>query len=186
MVQIPPFPNMISISRIVLSPVMFMIAEKKSMLFLLLLIIGFTDVLDGYIARKLNKETMIGAWLDSIADFVFFISFIVYSVWFESEYITGLKYYIIAIIVIKLFSVITGFIKYRQPGLLHTIGNKITGIIIYLGLCIFVLFRSTVIVEIGLSISILSSLEELFILLFGKSYKPNIKGIWKIKHLRTV
>ena len=184
--KIGTFPNLLSFSRILLSPVIFMIAGEKIMLFLLLVIIGLTDVFDGYFARKFNKETIIGAWLDSVADFVFFISFIVYSVWFESIIIVELKYYIIAIIVIKLLSAVTGLIKYRQPGLLHTIGNKMTGLIIYIGLCVFVLCRSTIIVEIGLYISILSALEELVILFIGNRYEPNIKGIWKIKHLHIV
>ena len=178
--KIGTFPNILSLSRILLSPVLFMIAGKKIMLFLLLSLIGLTDVLDGFVARKIKKETMIGAWLDSIADFVFFISFIIYSVWFELEYMIKLQYFIIVIITIKLLSVVTGFIKYRQPGLLHTIANKITHIIVFAGLCVFVLFRSTIIVEIGLTISILTALEELVILLIGNKYEPNIKGIWKI------
>ena len=178
--KIGTFPNILSLSRILLSPVLFMIAGEKIILFLLLSLIGLTDVLDGFVARKIKKETMIGAWLDSIADFVFFISFIIYSVWFELEYMIKLQYFIIVIITIKLLSVVTGFIKYRQPGLLHTIANKITHIIVFAGLCVFVLFRSTIIVEIGLTISILSALEELVILLIGNKYEPNIKGIWKI------
>ena len=180
--KIGTFPNILSISRILLSPVLFMMAGKKIMLVVLLIVIGLTDVFDGYVARKLKKETIIGAWLDSIADFVFFISFIVYAIWYESDILAELKYFIIIIISLKLLSAITGFTKYRQPGLLHTIGNKITGIIVFAGLCIFVLFRTTIIVEIGLHISILSSLEELIILLIGNRYEPNIKGIWKIKH----
>jgi len=183
--KISTFPNLLSLSRMLLSPVIFMVAGKRIMLFLLLLIIGITDMLDGYFARKFKKETMIGAWLDSIADFVFFISFIIYSIWFESEIIVEFTFFILVIISIKLLSAITGLIRYKQPGLLHTIGNKITGVIIYSGLCVFVLFRSTIIVEIGLYISILSAMEELIILLIGNKYKPNIKGIWQIKHLRT-
>jgi hypothetical protein len=43
------------------------------------------------------------------------------------------------------------------------------------------LLRSTIAVEIGLYISIISSLEELIITLIEKKYEENIKGIWKIK-----
>ena len=182
--KVNTFPNLLSLSRILLSPVIFIMAGETIMFFLLLVVIGLTDVLDGYFARKFKQETIVGAWLDSIADFIFFISFIIYSVWFESVIIIELIYYIIAIIAIKLLSAITGFIKYRQPGLLHTLGNKITGIIIFSGLCVFVLFRSVVVVEIGLCISIFSASEELIILLIGHRYEPNIKGIWKIKQLR--
>ena len=149
------------------------------MLFFLLIIIGFTDILDGYFARKLKKQTIFGAWLDSIADFVFFISFIVFVAMFESESIVKFQYFIGIIIVLKILSGIIGLMKYRQLGFLHTIGNKIASTIIIIGICIFVLFRYTIVVEIGLYISILSALEEFLIMLIGKTYQPNIKGIWK-------
>ncbi|MCL2094340.1 MAG: CDP-alcohol phosphatidyltransferase family protein, partial [Treponema sp.] len=66
------FPNILSISRIIFSPIIFFIKDNKYLLFSVLLFIGLTDVLDGYIARKYKKQTIIGAWLDSISDFVFY------------------------------------------------------------------------------------------------------------------
>ena len=177
---------MVSISRIVLSPLMYYLWENRWMLFSLVVIIGFTDFFDGYIARKLRKQTIFGAWLDSMADFVFFISFIVCAVLFDVAYIIELKYFIVIIILTKIASAITGFLKYKRPGFLHTIGNKIAGTIIIIGLCIFILFRNTLIVEIGFYISILSASEELIILLIGNSYEPNIQGIWALRKIRLI
>jgi len=158
---------------------MYFLWGNKVQLLLLLVIIGFTDVFDGYFARKMNKQTLFGSWIDSIADFVFFIVFIVLVVMFESETIVRLQYIVGVIIILKLLSGITGLIRFRQPGFLHTIGNKIANTVIITGICIFVLIRNTVVVEIGLYISILSALEEFLILLFGKIYNPNINGIWE-------
>ena len=178
------FPNMISISRIVLSPLMYYLWENKLMLFSLIVVIGFTDIFDGYIARKLRKQTILGAWLDSIADFVFFVAFIVFAVIFDTEHVVELKYFIVMIVMIKMVSAITGLIKFKRPGFLHTIGNKITVIIIIIGLCIFVLFQNALIVKIGLYISILSASEEFMILLIGNKYEPNMKGIWELRKIR--
>ena len=177
--RIITIPNIISISRILLSPLMYFLWGNKVLLFLLLTIIGFTDFFDGYIARKLKKQTLFGSWLDSIADFVFFISFIVFVAMFELESVIKLQYFIGIIIMLKLLSGITGLIKYKQPGFLHTVGNKIAGTVIIIGICIYVLFRYTIFVEIGLYISILSALEEFLIILIGRMYQPDIKGIWK-------
>ena len=157
---------------------MYFLWGDKVKLLLLLILIGLTDIFDGYIARKLKKQTLFGAWLDSIADFVFFISFIVFFAMFEMESIVKLQYSIGIIIVIKVLSGVTGLLKYKQPGFLHTIGNKIAGAVIVTGICIFVLFRNTLVVEIGLSISIVSALEEFLIMLTRNTYQPNIKGIW--------
>ena len=171
-------PNIISISRIILSPLMYFLWGNRVLLFLLLIVIGLTDVFDGYIARKLKQQTLLGAWLDSIADFVFFISFIVFASIYESAYIVKLQYFIGIIILLKVFSGITGLIKFKQPGFLHTIGNKIAGTVIIIGICIFVLFDNTIVVEIGLYVSILSALEEFLVILIAKMYTPNTKGIW--------
>ena len=79
------------------------------------------------------------------------------------------------------YTIITAHrIKYNKFGFLHTIGNKITGIIIFIGICIFILFKDNIGISIGIYISIFSSLEELIINIIGKNYKENIKGIYEI------
>ena len=103
---------------------------------------------------------------------------------FEFEIIIRLKYFIMIIIVLKLLTIIISYIKYRKLGFLHTIVNKITGIIIFIGFCIFILFGNTIVVEIGLYFSIISSLEELVITLIGKKTEENIKGIYEINKFK--
>ena len=133
-------PNILSFLRIILSLYIFFIWDKSYILLSIILIIGFTDILDGFIARKFNQKTTIGAWLDSIADFVFYISLIICVIIYEINNILEFKYYIITIFSLKILSIIICFIKYKIFGFLHTIGNKITGIIIFAGICIFIIF----------------------------------------------
>jgi phosphatidylglycerophosphate synthase len=59
--KIITFPNVLSVSRIILSPIIFFTKDNKFILFSVLIIIGLTDVLDGYIARKYEKQTIIGS-----------------------------------------------------------------------------------------------------------------------------
>ena len=174
------FPNILSMSRIILSPIIFFIKDNKYILFSVLIIIGFTDVMDGYIARKYKSQTILGSWLDSVSDFVFYILLAIYAIIFELEIIVKINYCIIIIITLKLFTIILGYLKYRKLCFFHTIGNKVSGIIIFIGFCIFVLSRNTIIINIGIIISIISSLEELIITVIGKRYKENIKGIWEL------
>ena len=66
-------PNMLTMSRIVLIPV-FVLAfylpnESHRMVATgVFFLAGFTDWLDGYIARKMNQTTRFGAFLDPVAD----------------------------------------------------------------------------------------------------------------------
>ncbi|MDR2233537.1 MAG: CDP-alcohol phosphatidyltransferase family protein [Tannerella sp.] len=171
-------PNLISASRIVVSPFMFMLWEQRLMLVILVIIIGLTDILDGFAARKLKQQTIFGARLDSIGDFVFFISSIVFALFHETNTVVGFKYLIISIIILKLFAGTVGLIKYKRLVFLHTIGNKITVTVVMTGFCVFLLYRDPLVIEIGLYIAILAVLEELIIMLSGR-YEPDIKGIWR-------
>ena len=172
------FPNILSLSRIIFAPTILFINDNKYILFFVLMIIGLTDILDGYIARKYKNETIIGSRLDSISDFIFYILLVIYAVIYEFDIIYKIKYYVTIIIIFKLLTIIFGYVKHKKLCFLHTFGNKISGII---GFCIFVLSRNSIIINIGIIFSIISSLEELIITIIEKEYKENIKGMWELK-----
>ncbi len=68
------FPNILTIFRIVLAPVIAILIWKETsntqliIAFLLFLVAGITDWLDGYLARKLEVQSHLGRILDPIAD----------------------------------------------------------------------------------------------------------------------
>ncbi|MEK7524118.1 MAG: CDP-alcohol phosphatidyltransferase family protein [Patescibacteria group bacterium] len=67
-------PNLLSILRIVLVvPYLFGILHPTSSLlnFVLALVIVLTDIVDGYLARKLKATSVLGSVLDSIGDTAF-------------------------------------------------------------------------------------------------------------------
>ncbi|MFD0696804.1 CDP-alcohol phosphatidyltransferase family protein [Paenibacillus sp. GCM10027628] len=63
-------PNMLTISRFVLIPVylMFFFNGYIKIAFLILLLAGLTDILDGYLARTRGLITQVGVMLDPLAD----------------------------------------------------------------------------------------------------------------------
>lgn len=66
-------PNILTISRILLIPVFvlaFYLPNESHRLIAtgVFFLAGFTDWLDGYIARKMNQSTRFGAFLDPVAD----------------------------------------------------------------------------------------------------------------------
>ena len=80
-------PNKISISRILIIPLLvFCIMQVQHnnhyryACILVMLFIGLSDILDGYIARRRNEITKLGTYLDPVADkLVLVISFIILS-----------------------------------------------------------------------------------------------------------
>ncbi len=80
MTAVPPWlPNAISVLRVLLVPAWLVVAELhraelpgeaswRAVCLGILLLLGFSDVLDGYLARRFSLQTPFGATLDAVAD----------------------------------------------------------------------------------------------------------------------
>jgi CDP-diacylglycerol--glycerol-3-phosphate 3-phosphatidyltransferase len=66
-------PNMLSLFRLALLPVLFLVFYADfeyhyTSCMLVILLIGVSDFLDGYLARRLNQTSRFGAFIDPVAD----------------------------------------------------------------------------------------------------------------------
>jgi len=63
-------PNVLTASRLVLAPYVFWLLTKHEyrVVLVLFLVVAITDALDGWIARKFNATSRLGAYLDPVAD----------------------------------------------------------------------------------------------------------------------
>jgi len=63
-------PNFLSLSRIVMTPLIAyaLLRNEAKLALFLLFIAGISDMLDGVIARFFNQRTIVGAYLDPLAD----------------------------------------------------------------------------------------------------------------------
>ena len=73
-------PNLISLSRIFLifPIILCILINDVRLAFLFFLLASFTDFLDGYIARYLKQESVLGANLDLLADKIFVSSLLIF------------------------------------------------------------------------------------------------------------
>ena len=67
-------PDLLSMSRIVLCLPLLMVDAMTVPFWVLYVIAGLTDILDGFLARRWGVESKLGARLDSLADFVFVLT----------------------------------------------------------------------------------------------------------------
>ncbi|MEA3470793.1 MAG: CDP-alcohol phosphatidyltransferase family protein, partial [Thermodesulfobacteriota bacterium] len=63
-------PNLLTLLRIMLVPVIVIMLMRESFLWALILFVvaGITDGLDGFLARVLKQQTALGSYLDPLAD----------------------------------------------------------------------------------------------------------------------
>jgi cardiolipin synthase len=68
-------PNLLTLARLLAAPwvAACILRQAHGQALVLLAVAGFTDVLDGYLARRLNCSTHFGAYLDPIADKVLLV-----------------------------------------------------------------------------------------------------------------
>jgi cardiolipin synthase len=76
-------PNLITIARFVMVPLIIMALVNGEMLFAFMLFVlaGVSDGLDGFIARQFDQKSEFGAWLDPVADKFLLVSVFVMLGW---------------------------------------------------------------------------------------------------------
>ena len=123
--------NIITSCRILLSITLLFCPVFSVGFYCTYILCGFTDMVDGTIARKTNSVSEFGARLDTISDFIFFVvSFIkLLPVIHIPKWILV---WVVVIAIIKIFNVILGFVYTKKLISLHTVMNKITGLLLFL------------------------------------------------------
>ena len=122
---------------------------------------GFSDMIDGTIARKTNSASKFGSQLDTIADFFFVVASSVklLPVIHIPEW---LWIWVGVIAVIKISNIIWGYVSKKQFISLHTTMNKVTGLFLFLFPMTISFVESKYIAIAVCSIATLSAIQEWF------------------------
>jgi len=169
--------NYISIARMLLVLTLALTKPLSIAFFAIYLICGISDILDGYIARKTNSESKLGEKLDSIADLIMFMVLII--VLYPIINLTAqIIVWIVIIVTIRAMSMIVVFIKHKTFQILHTFGNKITGLVLFTFPISLAFLQSDVLMYIICVVASISAIEELLIHLSSKELQANRKSIF--------
>lgn len=78
-------PTVLTLFRLLCAPliVIAMVKQRWGIAFILIIVSALTDLLDGYIARRFNQKTWLGAGLDPVADKI-----LVLSIYFTLAFVT--------------------------------------------------------------------------------------------------
>lgn len=173
-------PNLVTSLRIIGTLLLLFVEPLKGQFFVLYMITGITDALDGFIARKLKVSSPFGAKLDSASDLMFYTVLLIKllpTLWFvllPQYYI----WYVVGIIVaLRLFCYGYVAFKYKCFASMHTYLNKLTGLVIF---CVpFALLaqdpKPWCWIVVG--VAAVATVEELLMQMLGEKYRIGKKSL---------
>ena len=123
--------NILTGFRIFGSVLLLFVPVFSAAFYSLYLLCGFTDMIDGTVARKTGSASRFGEKLDTVADIVFvaaaLIRFLPHLPIPQWLWIWGG-----GIAVIKIGNILLGYVFRKQFTAMHTILNKVTGLLLFL------------------------------------------------------
>ena len=172
-------PNLLSASRIILLPGLFLLLHYGyDYLFLIAyILVGSTDCFDGIAARKLNQVSHFGKELDSLADLFFYISSAYFLNYLVPEVIAANSIYLIVFFSLLGFSFILSGILFRKPGMMHTFILRWNAILVFFAVAASFWVDVTIFVRLITLIYIVGFIEEILIYLFFGNVDPDTKSI---------
>lgn len=143
--------NIITSFRIFCSVLLLFFSIFSMKFYIAYLLCGLSDMIDGTIARKTNSNSTFGAKFDTVADLVFVaVAFIKLLPIIHIP--KWLWIWIVAIGIMKISNIVWGYTRNKKLISLHTIMNKVTGLLLFL------LPLTVSIIELKLSSTIVCSI----------------------------
>ena len=124
-------PNIISALRILGAICLLFIYPASVAFWVIYGLCGISDILDGYLARKLHAESKTGAVLDSVADICFVVCCAIRLI-SVVQIPTWLWIWAGVIVAIKIVNQVSALIVCKRFYFPHTKANKLTGLLLFL------------------------------------------------------
>ncbi len=123
--------NIVTGCRILGSVLLLFFPVLSVKFYIIYIICGFSDMIDGAIARKTNSTSELGAKIDTVADLAF-VTVSLIKILPTIHIPRWLWIWGVVIAIIKIDNIIRGYVSKKQFISLHTIMNKITGLLLFL------------------------------------------------------
>lgn len=180
--------NYITVYRIITFPLLVYLAlsENLDLFKWLLLASFFTDAIDGFLARKYNATSILGAKLDSIGDDLTVLAATIGLFVTELEFIRQHRVVFIILIALFLIQVGASFYRYGKISTFHTYGAKAAAVVTAIFL-LSVFFFEEIYMPLfffAAAMTVIELIEEVALVAILKDYRSNVKGlywVWKDK-----
>ena len=179
--------NGITLYRIVAAPCLLILlfTGQLNMFKWLLALSFFTDLIDGFLARKFKVASVLGTRLDSIGDDLTVLVAVIGLFVLKADFIKEQKFMFIGLLVLFLIQVIYAFIRYGKMTGFHTWLAKTAALLqgIFLLLVFFTDQPFMPLFYAAAIITILQLIEEIILVHLLPQWQANVKGLyWVLKN----
>ncbi len=172
-------PNSLSLLRLVLVPCLVWTAvEGFANCFLWLLGVCFlSDMLDGFLARKFNQVSILGARLDSFGDVLTYAAMILglYQLW--PSIFSEQSLFLLSATMSFIVPLIFAMSKFGEYPSYHTVGAKIAAVLLAPSYYILILADADIWFRLVVLLYLIVAFEEILITLVLDVPRTNIKSI---------
>ncbi len=117
--------------RIICSIALLFFPALSPAFYTLYIIAGVSDMIDGTVARKTGTASDLGSKLDSFADLIM-VAVCLIKLIPVIDIPSWLFIWIAVIALIRISSLISGFVMRKKFILIHTVMNKVTGVLLFI------------------------------------------------------
>lgn len=174
------WPNALSAVRLLGSPIMLWMSPRLAPHWTVLTfaVLGFTDWLDGFLARRRNETTEFGSMLDGLADLVFYpCAAVLLWLWFPQYLLPNTPY--IVVTVLTLIAVIGMSLKVcGRVVLLHTHLGRFAAVLVYVAVLASFVIDTTLAIRAIAILYTLSFLEGMLIFWKRGAVSPDTRSLF--------
>ena len=151
------YPNIITLLRMAGSFGLLLCDVTGAAFWIIYGLCGISDIVDGWLARKLNCATKTGALLDSLADLCF-VACCAWKLLPILELPQWLWLWAGVIVVIKVVNQLSALVMHGRCSFPHTLANKVTGFLLFIA--VPMTFVSIVPISIVAAIATFAAIQE--------------------------
>ncbi len=176
-------PNIISCLRIASAPILLYLAYIGLRLpFLVILIMALaTDALDGYVARRFDAATNLGAKLDSFGDMAIYFAMPWCAWWLLPQIVYLEAIYVLIAFCGYVLPMLAGLLKFKTFPSYHTWGSKISAHVMAYAIIIVFLTGVTWFFRAAALFQAMVGSECILITLRLPVLQSNVKSLWHVR-----
>jgi CDP-diacylglycerol---glycerol-3-phosphate 3-phosphatidyltransferase len=176
-------PNILSSFRIIAAPFLLILAWEgyRSLFIGLLIATLLSDSIDGFVARKFNASSNLGAKLDSYGDMAIYLTVPLCAWWLWPQILKEEALFVFIVIGAYILPLLVGLMKFRKIPSYHTLGAKIAAVIMSIAVLTLFITEFTLIFRVAAMFQAVVACEEIFITIRLPVLQSNVKSILHVR-----